>query len=223
MKSSKRIALVMFILIGSTIFFSYWSINQFNQVFDQVFDNLSSAYLADVPPAYSSLKQRAGLVFGSPEISGELATSTDSELASTSTEMLVIVATSTDPTDPVERYFTFPKKDTKVYIGCTYSISWQSSTMINSLETALIDVGTREPIGPIASGLAKENTIERDSQNLEWRVGVVWPGKYFISISNVNGVATDERSQKFIINEIPNGSDEKEYKNLCEETGGDLF
>jgi len=43
------------------------------------------------------------------------------------------------------------------------------------------------------------------------------------SLAGVNGVATDERSHKFIINRIPNGLDKQEQKNLCEETGGNLL
>jgi hypothetical protein len=217
MNNWKRITLVIFVLIGSVTFFRYWSISQFNQVFD----NLSDLYVANsylVYPSFKQNEQNAGLASTSPEISEEFATSTDSGLASTSPEISVIVATSTNP----ELSFTFPQKGDEVYISCTYPISWQSSTTINSLKTALVDAGTRESMGPITSGLAKENTIEIDLQNLKWKVGVVWPGEYFISISNVNGVATDERSQNFIINEIPNGSDEKERKNFCEETGGNL-
>jgi len=195
MKNWIRIFLICFVLVGGTMSFGYWSINQF----DDAFDSLTASLFAIIPPVNPRLT-----------------------VSETSTS-----ASSTSPTNQNDLDSKFqlifsPKKN-GVYIGCTYEISWLASTTIKSLETALIDAGTRKPIGPIASRLAKENNIEANSQSLKWKVGVVWPGEYFISISNVNGVATDERSRKFIINEVPNGSDEKEQKNLCEETGGNLF
>jgi len=210
MKSWKRITLVIFVLIGGTISFGYWSFQQFDNAFDYAFENLSASYIAISPHA--------------PEL--PLATATTTPVTATSTpttsEASSTASSDQDDIDPKFQLIFSPKKN-GVYIGCTYEISWLASTSIKSLETALIDAGTKETVGPKTSGLAKENTIEKESQNLNWKVGFVWPGKYFISISNVNGVATDERSQKFIINKMPNGSDKKEQKNLCEETGGNLF
>lgn len=180
--------------------FGYWSINQF----DSVFDNLSAPYVANILTA-SSFKKDAYLVSTSPEISGELATSTSSGQATTT---------------PPELSFTFPQKDTGVYIGCTYPISWQSSTTIISLETALIDAGTRESVGPIASGLAKENTIEKDSQNLKWKVGTVWPGKYYIKISKVNNINAENQSGVFKVNKMPKRIGEEEKTDICQSSGG---
>src|SRR3989338_6532397 len=189
MKDWKRIVLVVFLLLGATLSFGYWSLNQFDVVFDR-FDSLIASPATIIYPA-----------------------DTQSTASETSTP-----ATSTTPTDQnnVDSKFQliFSTRKSVVYIGCTYEISWLASTTIKSLETALIDAGTRKPTGPVASGISKENIPDDDSQSLKWKEGVVWPGEYFISISNVNGVATDERSQKFIINEIPNGSDEEEQKNL---------
>jgi len=215
MKSWKRITLVIFVLIGGTISFGYWSINQF----DSAFDNLSAPYFANIHSVYPSFKQNTGSASTSPDISGELATSTDSVVASTSPETTATLATSTDP----KLFFTFPKIDTEVYIGCTYPISWFASTTIHSLETALIDAGTRDAVLPNTSGLAKENTIKKESQHLNWKVGPGSPGAYYIKISRINDVVAVIRSKIFKINKIPNGSNEKEQKNLCEETGGNLF
>ena len=202
MKDWKRIVLVVFVLLGATLSFRYWSLNQF----DDVFGNLSASDIAISP-----------IVHKLPT------TATSTPVAATSTPTTSEASsTSSSDIDPKFQLIFSPKKN-GVYIGCTYEISWLASTTIKSLETVLIDAGTRKPTGPVASGLAKENTIDADSQVLEWKVGVIWPGEYFISISNVNHMATDERSQKFIVNEIPNGSNKKEQKNLCEETGGNLF
>ena len=219
MKSWKRITLVVFVLIGGTMYFSYWYINQFNIALD----NISAPYFANIHSAYPSFKQDTGLASTSseieisPEISGEFVMSTDSELASASPEISVTPVTSTDP----KLSFTSPQKDTKVYIGCTYPISWQSSMMINSLEAALIDAGARETIEPKTSGLAKENTIEKESQNLNWKVGFsVWPGAYYIKVSKINGVEAEFRSKTFQIGKLPEGINEEEKINICRESSG---
>ena len=109
-----------------------------------------------------------------------------------------------------------PKKD-GVYIGCAYEISWLSSTTIRSLETALVDAGTRKPAGPIASGLAKENNIEANSQSLKWKVGVVLPGEYYIKVSNINGVDLENYSTVFTISEMPKGISVDEREKICKE------
>ena len=210
MKNWKRITLVMFVLIGGTMYFGYWSINQF----DDAFDSLTASLVAIIPPVNPRLTVS--------ETSTSASSTPPTNQFETSTSASSTPPTNQNDLDSKFQLIFSPKKN-GVYVGCTYEISWLASTTIKSLETALIDAGTRKPIGPIASRLAKENNIEANSQSLKWKVGVVWPGEYFISISNVNGVATDERSRKFIINEIPNGSDKKERKNLCEETGGNLF
>ena len=191
-KNWKRITLVIFVLIGVTMSFGFWSLQQFNNA-NNAFDNLSVAYLADTSQAYSFFKQRTELASTSPETSGEFATSTDPKLS-----------------------FTFPQKGDEIYIGCTYQISWQSSTMVSSLEAALIDAGAIGAIGPKTSGLAKENTIEKESQNLNWKVGLsVWPGAYYIKVSKINGVEAVFRSQVFKISQMPKGIDEEEKINIC--------
>ncbi|MEX2013879.1 MAG: hypothetical protein WD896_00810 [Parcubacteria group bacterium] len=212
MKSWIRIILVVFVLIGGTISFGYWSTNQLNQAFD----NLSAAYLASTYSVYPSLKQDVGLASTSPEISGEIATSTDLGLASTSPEISGTVATTTPP----EFSFTFPQNNTQVYIGCTYPISWESSTTINSLETALIDSGTRETMGPITSGLPREKVIETDSQNLKWKVGIVWPGGYYIKVSKINGIEAELRSKVFQINKMSENISTSEKEIICKGSGG---
>jgi len=218
MKSWKRITLVLFGLIGGTMLFGYWSFNQF----DIALDNISAPYFANIHSAYPVRGNASNGVYplkdGLASTSyGELTTSTDSELASTSLETSEELATSTDP----KLSFTFPQKGDGIYIGCTYQISWQSSTTINSLETALIDAGAREAIGPKTSGLAKENTIEKESQNLNWKVGFsVWPGAYYIKVSKINGVEAEFRSKVFEINKMPKGIDEEEKINICRESSG---
>jgi len=204
-----RIFLLCSFLIGSTVFFAYQSLNQFNNALD----NLSASYTAVQP--LPNTTEITSLISSSTPVE------TDSSVFSTSSTTPDI-SVAQDNTDPNFQLIFKPNKE-GVYIGCTYQISWLASTTIKSLETTLVDAGTRKPTGPVASGLAKENNIEANSQGLKWKVGVVWPGEYFISISNVNGVAINEKSRVFTINEMPRGLEDEEQKNLCEETGGNLF
>jgi len=218
MGSWKRITLISFILIGSVAFFSYWSINQFNQVFDSL-----NGSVANILATSSSFKKNTDLASISLEIPRELATPTDETMpviTSTTTTATTTPVTA-DSTD-LEMSFTFPQKGDEVYTGCTYSISWQSSTAINSLETALVDAGTGESMGPIASGLAKENTIEKDLQNLKWKVGNIWPGEYYIKALKINGADVEIRSKAFAINNIPKGLNTAEREKICKKSGASI-
>jgi len=160
--------------------------------FNQAIDDLSSLYLANTQGAYISFDK-----LDNKTTSTSVATSTVSELS-----------------------FVFPENNTEVYMGCTYLISWQSSTTIDTLETVLIDAGTGESVGPVPSGLAKENRIEKERQNLEWTVGFVWPGAYYIKISKINGTETKTKSRDFVISRMPKDISVIEQKNICMESGG---
>lgn len=212
-----RIVLAVLMLLGGTLSFGYWSLRQF----DTIFDNLDTPYVANTLTASSSFKEDADGEFASREMSDALATPTDGIIppftaTTTTASTTPVTATSTD----LEFSFTFPQKGDEVYIGCTYPISWQSSTTVQSLETALIDAGTRKPVGPIASGLARGNIVEQGSQNLKWQVGIVWPGEYFIELSKINGVEVDFRSKVFETNKIPAGMSEAEKTARCQSSGG---
>jgi len=201
MKNIIRIFLICFVFVGGAAFFGYWSMNQFNRYFDGL-----STSLANVNSAHRS--------FSRPSRPNE-------EIALTTLDIFVGSATSTDPgssssTSTVSKLsLTFPENNTEVYIGCTYPISWHSSTTVNSLEVALIDVDTGETSGPIASGLAEEYEIKTDSQSLDWEVGVVWPGEYFILISKINGVEEEIKSKYFMINKMPEDISDNERENIC--------
>jgi hypothetical protein len=186
MKNWVRIFLACSVLFGSTIFFGLWSLNQF----DNAIDNLSASYIASISPAnFFPQKNKNGLAF----------TSSTTIASITSPAALETIATSTDS----NLSFIFPQEGDEVYIGCTYQISWQSSSTINLLEMTLIDAGTQEVIEPITSGLSKENAVKEKSHNLEWKVGIISPGKYYIKVSKINGVDTEKRSKTFTINETP--------------------
>ena len=215
MKNWKRIILVVFVSIGGTMAFSYWSLNQFEEAFDGLVASPASIVSFVNQPAIISETSNFGT------------STSETGTFGTSTPELDISGTSTPPIDQDDLdpnfQLIFSPENNDVYVGCTYEISWSASTTIKFLETALVDAGTRKPIGPKASGLAKENNIEVNLQNLKWKVEMVWPGEYFISILKVNGVITDERSKKFMINNMPNELPEKDQENLCKGTGGSLF
>lgn len=195
----------MFVLIGGTTAFAFWSFNQFNIALD----DLNAPYLASTYASYQSLtRSRVDLVSTTTEeTTGDTATTTDSVLSTTT------------PTIS-ELSFIFPKNNTEVYAGCTYPIAWESPTTVGLLEAALVDAGTRIAVGPNTSGIAKESTIEKGSKNLSWKVGSVWPGAYYIQISKVNDTDIEFKSRVFLINKMPENADTNTQKNLCKESGG---
>lgn len=209
MNSFKRIAIV-FVLLGGVSVFGYWSNTQFNQVLDDSFYEHASANL------FYSIKKNIESASTSPETLEEKdMDDIDTDIGTTTQPISDALATST-----VEFSYTFPKKGDVFYIGCAYPISWQSSTKIDLLGVSLVDAGTREVVGPIASGLAKENSIEKDLQNIEWKVGSVWPGPYYIKASNINGVQTEFRSDQFEINKMSENISTSEKEIICKGSGG---
>jgi hypothetical protein len=199
MNNWKRIALV-FTLIGSVTYFSYWSTNQF----DQAFSTLADLQVASIVSAYP-LRQNTELDTDSSEMSEEFSTSTNGALTIE---------------DDFEFSFISPRIDDQFYIGCTYPISWQSSDAIRSLGVNLVDADTGEIVGPIASGLAKENVIEEDSQNLNWKTGSVWPGSYYVRVSEINSAQAKFRSEVFKINKMSENISMSEKGIICKGSGG---
>ena len=219
MPNWKRIILVVFVLIGGTMTFAFWSQYQFNSALS----GLETTITANTLLVFPSLKKDTKLASTSLEIFETLASSSEETIPVTTTTTTTASLSADTSTDlglsftDLELSFNFPKKGDEVYIGCTYPISWQSSTTINSLETALIDAGARKSIDQTKSGLAKENTIEKDLQNLNWKVGVVYPGKYYIKVSSINDVALEIRSGIFTISNIPKGTSIDEKEKICSE------
>lgn len=195
MKTWKRITLVSFVLIGSALSFGYWSFSQI----DTIFDDLNSSYGANT--ASTSLSER---------------TDKKSILARLWTVATPTVSTST------EISITFPRGGDGVYMGCTYDISWQSPFAINSLNIALIDAGTKKASESIYSGLAETHTIETGKQYIQWKVGTVWPGEYYIVTSKVNGLDTEIKSETFVVNRTLENIDKERMATICLESGGEL-
>ncbi len=145
MKNWIRIFFFFFTLIGGTAFFVYQVLNQFNNALNNL--SASSFAIAKMPPTLFSDK-------------------TNKEQIPTSTpETIPISATSTD----LKLSFIFPKKAMKVYIGCTYQLSFQSSSTIRLLETVLIDLGGGEITDGLSEtcrknlGVARKKGVQVDS------------------------------------------------------------
>lgn len=225
MSGWKYISTVVLVLLGGTMYFGYWSLSQYNMALDTY--SASYAQLGASFAAYTKavLGRTATTTATSTDISGiststpvVISTTTPQNSSTTSTSPIIIVPTSVTSSD-LKLSFVFSNKANEMYIGCTYQIPLQSSTTIRSLGTALIDAGTGETIGPIASGLPKEETIEKGSQNLKWKVGAVWPGTYYIKVSSINGIAVEIKSKVFGISKMPVDTTD-EQKNICKNSGG---
>ncbi len=198
MKNWIRIVLLCFVLIGGTMCFGYWSFSQFNNVFD----NLDVSYLTStsstsvLEPKKTDNKEY--FLNTLPETALFLTASTDFELAS-----------------------TFLQKGNGVYRGCTYKMYWKSSTT-NALEIVLIDAGTKKAVESIYSGLVRESDVEKGLQNVTWKVGMVWPGEYYILVSRINGVDREIKSKTFTVKKTPETISKGEMAGLCSESNGQL-
>lgn len=80
------------------------------------------------------------------------------------------------------------------------------------------DAGSRKTIESVASGLVRKNKIESNSKSLDWQVGVIWPGKYYIKMSDMDGAVL--RSVVFTINEMPKGISADKKEKFCKELNG---
>lgn len=207
MKNWIRIFLVCFILVGGTAFFAYQLLNQFNNAFDDI--SASSLAAASTPPILFSDKKNK-----------EQPPTTIPETTQISTPE--IISTSSISTG-LEPPFIFPKENNEVYIGCRYELfSFQPSTAVRSLRAVLVDAGAIEIVEPIASGLVRENKIEPNSQSLDWKVGEVLPGEYYIKASSINGVDLENRSKVFRISRMPKDISADEREKICKDSGGSL-
>lgn len=213
MKNGIRIFLVCFVLIGGTAVFGYWSLNRFNKSLDTFRDTCFA--IANAPPVLycnKTNKEQISTTITAATIPEELVPAPAPEPVP-APEPAPVPAPAPEPTQEItpasaiptdlNLSFVFPKKTSEVYNGCTYQISFQSSAAIGSLATALIDAGAKEPVDPIKSGLAKENEIAPNSQSFDWKVGAVWPGEYYIKVTDIKGV--DVRSGVFTIKNRPSG------------------
>ena len=100
-----------------------------------------------------------------------------------------------------------------LYEGCTYNVAWTGAKP-NQIELALLDAGTRKAQGPVAAGIPKDITgTALDS--FAWKVGSVWPGKYFIQATAADGAPATGKTAAFTIAAMPSGLSTAQAKALC--------
>lgn len=198
MQNWKYISIIVLLLLGAASFFGYWGVNQYKLALD--------AYDASYSQLSASIATHTKIIL-------DRTTATNTDISGTAT-------TSPDIS------LIFPPTGDDVYSGCSYKITWEtstttaSSTPIKSLDVALIDAETQEAMGQIASGLLKRYELEPDSQSLDWKVGVVLPGEYFILVSQIDSLEEDVKSKHFAVQQMPKSINADEQKNICKESGG---
>lgn len=223
MKNGVRIFLVCLVLIGGTSLFGFWSFHRFNQSLNALRDTCFA--IANQPPVLYCDKERAERVATNltkkeptPEPAPEPTPEPVSELiAEPIPEVTPASVTVTDPVPmppkDLDIAFVFPKKDSQIYNGCTYQVTFESAAAIGSLATVLVDAGAKDIVDPTKSGLAKESDIDPTTKSLAWEVKSVWPGPYYIKVTDVNGV--DVRSGVFSVKNLPKGISAEEKAKLC--------
>lgn len=189
MKNTIRIIFIVIIFLGGAWGFRYWALDNFDSSLSIIDESL---IIPNIIPQNNS-----------------------STIVDINTEDLSYSDTSTDIPLIIESdlSFEFPKKDDVVYEGCSYQINLNSSTKIINTNMSLVDLGTRQSSGPVASGLPKEILFENN--NFKWKVGNVWPGQYYILLSSVNNQELSKKSPVFNIKKIPDNVTKSNIDEFC--------
>ena len=199
MKNFLRISLFVCILVGGAFASKIWATREFTAALRPFDDVLLEQ------PAMDNQNQLAAAIL-----------SQDTQYASTTPGVAVEDNFS----------FVFPPKGALLYQGCTYPISWTASTTIRSIGLSLVDAGTRNAVSGGQSGIPEEKKIDNDRdilKNLPWKVSWrVWPGTYFLELTSLNASSTTEKSYRFEVGGIPEGTLPEEIQTLCKNTGGNL-
>lgn len=118
----------------------------------------------------------------------------------------------------------FPTKKDVLYMGCTYSIAFATTTdetSIQNIKTSLVDAGTGKPLGPLTSGLNSSYEQENIS-SIEWTVGNFWPGEYRITMAHTEKPETVYKSERFNVEKFEKNLAKQEKESLCLKSGGIL-
>lgn len=122
---------------------------------------------------------------------------------------------------PIEVSLSLPENKNTFYMGCTYTLSLEANQPITDITLAVLDAGTRKPLGPVTSGLPKTMS-EKDIKEVSWKVGTFWPGEYVIELTQINNSTTSLRSKRLNIEKFQTNRTEAEKQNLCTQSGGIL-
>ncbi len=214
-----RIFFVCAVLLGGTALFGYWSMYRFDKSMDVLMEACYS--IARQPPILASRVPNTQPIAVVPEpvpepepepveVAPEIDAVPEEEPAP---EVVPVAVTPKDLT----LAFAFPKKDNTLYNGCTYPVTFVASGFIGVLKTDLVDAGAKSVIDPAKSRLAKENAIPANATSLNWGVSTVWPGTYYLKVTDANGVVL--RSGVFAVKNMPANATAAAKEKLCTDTG----
>src|ERR1035437_3392175 len=119
MKTVGRIIIVSGLLIGGTFAFRFWALQEFNFTLDTMLANVA----------------KSSTVFVSARVLPTIATSTSTATSTASTT--IELATSTSVFTGLR--FVFPTGKSHLYQGCSYIVTWQSSSTIETMNISLVD------------------------------------------------------------------------------------
>jgi hypothetical protein len=197
----KRIFIVGTVLLGGTLGFGFWAINEF----DNAFSKLANTATVQTANIFS--------ISSSTEILQDNSTSTESAVFSTSTistttisDVIIsnVVSTTTNATTS---QFTIlsPQKGEILYANCGYNIKWNEPNTISSADIWIVNADTIQKIHPTKSNLII-NATSSPLTSYTWWIGDVEPAQYYIFISKINGEDTLYRGEKFVISSLSGGS-----------------
>ncbi len=216
MTSAKRIFIVTIVLLGGVSLFGLWSYNQINVAFDSV--TSLRPQIASVVSVVKKIEPEGVIQIATTTVLENVnATSSTSALQSTST----VVGTTTEDSN-LNMSFVYPVVKSELYQGCTYQITWTTKNNIKNVDMALVDGGSQKKITSGTSGLSTLIVLNNE-KTLMWKVGNVWPGKYFFLVSGINDIVVKIKSFAFNVNSMPDKASVSQKKAFCQEAGGDLI
>lgn len=209
MKNAKRIILVTILLIGGTLIFGYWSLRQFDLVFNNTTETSITKSIFSIfsKDKKNEVKDETNEEFPAPIVQ-------DVEESPLVIETNII--TNQEESEERELNLTFfsPVKENNFFIGCKYNIIWRSEVASDQLVFSLVDAGMRKKVSTFKSGMP-ENTTITNAKSLEWKVGDVWPGRYYVLISGASDEYLKKRSEVFEIKQIPQGTSPNLIADFC--------
>ena len=195
MKHSTRIFLLSTLLIGGTLGFAFWA----HFGFEEALTSIDTTRV---------LTQKV-----SNEAASVIAVSIPTTDATASTEPAKESALPSATQTPLPFAFTSPKSGAILYGECAYDVTWSGPTP-SHIEMQLVDAGARKAQTPGAAGIPKD-IIGTNLATFAWKVGTVWPGKYYLQVTAVDGAPVKVKSGAFTIEQAPDDMTAAQAKALC--------
>lgn len=187
----KKILSIAIILVGGTAIFGYWAINEFDKVFSRLVDTNNQV-------------AKAGDLVSIVESSVVVSTSTDSTVSTSTPVEIAITTLISGYFDPNNFSIITPQKGNTLYVGCNYNVKWNEPNLLSDADLWVVNAETIEKVHPSTSLLSVSSTTEPVS-NIDWKIGNIATGTYYILFSKINDQDFTYRSDKFYVEEL--GSD----------------